>query len=211
MERLLGERHREYAESIAYHFQNSDTLERAVPYLVIAGKEAVERYALAEAETYYRSAYDILTDQPETAERDHALLELIVEWSLLHYYTADLLSSSRLIREHADLLERVPDPELRGMWLAWHCFVGYCLKNFAESVAFGDRAIAIGEESGSTRVLAYAYRHPCQQVTAAVLPTLEVRPAAPMPQPQIGPGRSCPDPQPAWQPTTQPPRRSQRR
>ena len=72
MEKLLGDRHREYAESIAYHFQNSDEPERAVPYLVIAGKKAIERYALAEAETYYRSAYDILLAQPESAERDHA-------------------------------------------------------------------------------------------------------------------------------------------
>ena len=60
MESLLGERKREYAESIAYHFQNSDTPERSVPYLVIAGKKAIERYALAEAETHYRAAYDIL-------------------------------------------------------------------------------------------------------------------------------------------------------
>ncbi|MEO8457121.1 MAG: AAA family ATPase, partial [Chloroflexota bacterium] len=57
MEQLLGERKREYAESIAYHFQNSDEPERAVPYLLIAGKKAVERYALTEAETYYRAAY----------------------------------------------------------------------------------------------------------------------------------------------------------
>jgi len=157
MERLLGERQREYAESIAYHFQNSDTHERAVPYLVIAGKKAVERYALAEAETHYRSAYDILLGEPETGERDRDLLALIVEWSLVHYYTADIRAMSRLMKEHADLLERVPDKELCGMWLTWHCFVGYSVQNFAESVAFADRAIEIGEESGSARVLAYAH------------------------------------------------------
>src|SRR3990172_5083041 len=82
MEKLLGERSREYAESIAYHFQNSDASGRAVPYLVIAGKKAIERYAMAEAETYYRSAYDILLAQAASADRDHALLEVIVDWSL---------------------------------------------------------------------------------------------------------------------------------
>ena len=157
MERLLGERQREYAESIAYHFQNSETPERAVPYLLIAGKKAIERYALAEAESYYRSAYEILLSQPKTAERDHDLLELIVEWSLLHYYTADIPSSSRLIGEHADLLETVPDPELRGMWLAWHCFVGYCQMNLPQAIASADRAIAMGEGCASARVLAYAH------------------------------------------------------
>ena len=157
MEQLLGERQREYAESIAYHFQNSDTPERAVPYLVIAGKKAIERYALAEAQTYYGSAYNILLDQAESPERDHALLEVIVEWELLHYYTADIPSSSRLMEEHGDLLERVPDPELRGMWLVWHCFVGYTMLHIVEAIAFGDRAVAIGEESGSARVLAYAH------------------------------------------------------
>jgi predicted ATPase len=157
MERLLGERQREFAESIAYHFQNSDTPESSVPYLLIAGKKAIERYALAEAETYYRTAYDILLDQPEGGERDHDLLELIVEWSLLHYYTADIPAMNRLMKEHANLLERVPDPELRGMWLAWQCFVGYSVVRLEQSVAAADRAIAIGEQCGSVRVLAYAY------------------------------------------------------
>lgn len=156
MEKLLGDRFREYAESIAYHFQNSDTPERAVPYLVIAGKKAIERYALPEAETHYRAAYEILLAQPESAQRDHDLLEVIVEWSLLHYYTADIAAMNRLMKEHADLLERVPDPELRGMWLMWHCFVAYTTLNFEDAVAFADRAIAIGEESSSARVVAYA-------------------------------------------------------
>jgi tetratricopeptide (TPR) repeat protein len=157
MEQLLGERQREYAESIAYHFQNSDTPERAVPHLIVAGKKAIERYALEEAEAHYRSAYEILTSQPEGAERDHDLLELIVEWSLLHYYTADIPAMNRLMKEHAKLLERVPDPELRGMWLAWQCFVGYSVVRLEQSVVAADRAIAIGEQYGSVRVLAYAY------------------------------------------------------
>lgn len=157
MERLLGDRRREYAESIAYHFQNSDTPERAGPYLVIAGKKAIERYALAEAETYYRSAYDILLSQSESPERDRSLLEVIVEWSLLHYYTAEIGAMNRLMKEHADLLDRVQDGELRGMWLTWHCFVAYCMLDLPESIVFADRAIALGEEARSDRVLAYAY------------------------------------------------------
>ena len=157
MEKLLGERQREYAESIAYHFQNSDTPERAVPYLLIAGKKAIERYALAEAEAHYRSAYDILLSQPESTERDHLLLELLVDWSLLHYYTAEVDVMNRLMKEHADLLERVPDRELCGMWLTWHCFVAYTMVKAPESIAFADRAIVLGEEVHSARVLAYAY------------------------------------------------------
>ena len=157
MERLLGDRHREYAESIAYHFQNSDTPARAVPYLVIAGKKAIERYALAEAETYYQSAYDILLEQAKSPEGDRSLLEVIVEWALLQYYTADFPAMKRLMKEHSDLLARVPEPELCGMWLTWHCFVGYCMIELEESLAASDRAIEIGEECGSARVLAYAY------------------------------------------------------
>jgi class 3 adenylate cyclase len=157
MEKLLGDRSREYAESIAYHFQNSDEAERAVPYLVIAGKKAIERYALAEAETYYRAAYDTLLSQPETADRDHDLLEVLVEWSLLHYYTADIGVMNRLMKKHADLLERVQDSELCGMWLTWHCFVAYCMLSLPGSIAFADRAIELGEETRSARVLAYAY------------------------------------------------------
>ena len=58
--------------------------------------------------------------------------------------------------DHTALLDSVPDPELCGMWLMWHCFVAYCDLDFHASVAFADRAIAIGEECDLPRVLAYA-------------------------------------------------------
>jgi len=156
MEKLLGERSREYAESIAYHFQNSDTPERSVPYLVLSGKKAIERYALAEAEVQYRAAYYILLDQPSSGRRDHDLLELINEWCLLHYYTGDINAFKKLMSDHAQLLETVSDPELCGMWLTWHCFVAYSTLEFAESFAFADRAVALAEQSNSVRVEAYA-------------------------------------------------------
>jgi class 3 adenylate cyclase len=157
MEKLLGERKREYAEAIAYHFQNSETPERAVPYLLIAGKKAIERYALAEADSYYRSAYEILLEQSQSSERDHDLLEAIVEWSLLHYYTADFPAWGKLLNEHVDLVDRVDDPELRGMWLSWQCCVNYCGVELADSLVFAERAVQSGEESGSSRVLSYAH------------------------------------------------------
>ena len=156
MEKLLGERSREYAESIAYHFQNSDTPERSVPYLVLSGKKAIERYALAEAETQYRAAYDILLEQPASGRRDHDLLELINEWCLLQYYTGDINAFKKLMSDHAQLLETVSDPELRGMWLTWHCFAAYSTLEFAESFAFADRALPLAEQSSSVRVEAYA-------------------------------------------------------
>jgi class 3 adenylate cyclase/tetratricopeptide (TPR) repeat protein len=156
MEQLLGERSREYAESIAYHFQNSDTPDRSVPYLVLSGKKAIERYALAEAETQYRAAYDILLAQSASGSRDHDLLELINEWCLLHYYTGDINAYKKLMTDHAQLLETVSDPELRGMWLVWHCFVAYSTLEFAESFAFADRALALAEQNNSVRVEAYA-------------------------------------------------------
>src|SRR6185295_16221129 len=66
-------------------------------------------------------------------------------------------ASSRLMADHAYLLDDVDDPELRGMWLVWHCFVGYSTLNFDASVDYADRAIALGEECGSPRVVAYAH------------------------------------------------------
>ncbi|MEO8457824.1 MAG: hypothetical protein ABI559_08435, partial [Chloroflexota bacterium] len=105
----------------------------------------------------YRAAYDILLSQPETPERDRDLLELLNEWSLLHYYTAEINVMDRLMTQHSGLLDSVLDPELCGMWLTWHCFVAYSTNKFEESFAAADRAIALGEECGSMRVLAYAY------------------------------------------------------
>ncbi|MBI2724409.1 MAG: AAA family ATPase [Chloroflexi bacterium] len=156
MEHLLGDRSREYAESIAYHFQHSEAPERSVPYLLLSGKKAIERYALEEAGAHYRAAYDILLAQPPSAPRDHRLLDLINEWCLLHYYLGDINAFKKLMAEHGALLDRVSDPELCGMWLSWHCFVGYASLDLEAALRFADRAIALGESCGSARVLAYA-------------------------------------------------------
>lgn len=152
MEKLLGERSREYAESIGYHFQNSDAPERSAPYLVLSGKKAVERYALAEAETQYRAAYDILLAQAASGRRDHDLLELINEWCLLHYYTGDLNAFKKLMTDHAGLLETVSDPELRGMWLTWHCFASYSTNEFEAAIRYADRAVELAEQCESPRM-----------------------------------------------------------
>jgi class 3 adenylate cyclase/tetratricopeptide (TPR) repeat protein len=156
MEQLLGERQREYAESISYHFEKSDAPERAVPHLIVSGKKAVERYALEEAETHYRSAYAILTSQPESGERERELLVLILEWALLHYYTANLRLIELWMEDHADLPDRVGDPELHGMWWTWRCLISYISTSIDEAVGFADRAIAIGRECGSAKVIGYA-------------------------------------------------------
>jgi class 3 adenylate cyclase/tetratricopeptide (TPR) repeat protein len=156
MEKLLEGRHREFAESIAYHYRNSDTRDRAVPYLVIAGKKAIERFAFSEAAAYYQAGYDILLGLPESPERDRDLLELIVEWSLLHYYNGDIHAFERLMNDHAGLLETVDDAELRGMWLMWHCLASYLGNRLQAALEYVERSIALGEEAGSAKVLAYA-------------------------------------------------------
>jgi predicted ATPase len=80
MEKLLGDRSREYAESIAYHFQNSDAPARAVPYLVIAGKKAIERYALPEAETHYRARAATRNERPPPARPDESARPRATGW-----------------------------------------------------------------------------------------------------------------------------------
>lgn len=161
MEKLLGDRSREYAESIAYHFQNSDLPARSVPYLLIAGKKAIERYALAEAQAQYSAAYAILREQPASSQRDHDLLELINEWCLLHYYTGDINAFKQLMTDHANLLDRDGDAEARAMWLTWHAFVAYSTLAFKDSFAFADRAIEIAQACGSARADAYARAQKC--------------------------------------------------
>jgi tetratricopeptide (TPR) repeat protein len=58
--------------------------------------------------------------------------------------------------KHAQLLETVPDAELRGMWLMWHCLATYIGNEFAAALEYAERSIALGEEAGSAKVVAYA-------------------------------------------------------
>ena len=70
MERLFEDRQTEFCETIAFHFKNGRTPDRAIPYLMQAGEKSIYRFAIEEAYAFYREAYGLLENKPDKTKDD---------------------------------------------------------------------------------------------------------------------------------------------
>lgn len=74
IERLYRERVEEYYEELAYHYSKSDDKEKAIEYLLKAGKRASRLFANEEAIAHLNRGLELLSALPDTPE--HARQEL---------------------------------------------------------------------------------------------------------------------------------------
>src|SRR5262249_43143594 len=66
----------EHYSELAYHYTRSGNTEKAVEYLHLAGQQAIQRSAYAEAVTHLTTALELLTTLPDTRERAQQELTL---------------------------------------------------------------------------------------------------------------------------------------
>jgi len=89
IEELYADRLEEFYEMLAYHYSNSDDLERAAHYLKLSGDKAMRTYSMMEAFRFYQDAYDNLKKMEETdlnkKERIEVLVRLGQSMRLLSY------------------------------------------------------------------------------------------------------------------------------
>jgi class 3 adenylate cyclase len=163
IEALLGDRTGEFVETLAYHYERSGHVVEAVNYLRRAGRKALDRYAIAEAHAHYESAYSLLTanesetDSTADLERDRLLLELILDWAYVHYYTAEFNEICRLQTLHHDLPDRVGDDRLTARWIAWAGHAAFLhMADMARSRQLLDEALALGERCNDPTAQALA-------------------------------------------------------
>ncbi len=76
IEGLYRDRLEEHYSDLAHHYSRSGNAEKAVEYLKLAGRQAVERSAYAEAISYLTSALELLKTLPDTPERTQQELTL---------------------------------------------------------------------------------------------------------------------------------------
>jgi len=165
IEATLGDRTGEFVETLAYHYKRSGHVVEAVDYLRRAGRKALDRYALPEADAHYRAAYHLLNEtdpdpdreQIDAATRDRLLLEVILDWCHVRYYAAEFNEIHRLQTRHADLPARVGVDALTVHWLGWAGQVALSgLHELTRSRELLDEAIALGERCGDPTAYANA-------------------------------------------------------
>lgn len=134
--------------ALAHHWQEACDWDKAVVYLRHAGVESAARSAYREAVTCFDQAAAVLARRPRSRETTEQAIDLRLElrsslWPL------GLMSRVGVILREAEALALTLADERRLGWLATHlCNYLWLTGKFADSIASGERALAIATTMG---------------------------------------------------------------
>jgi tetratricopeptide (TPR) repeat protein len=156
MEQLFHDRLPEFYETLAYHFKQSQSIIKAVNYLMKAGEKSLKRYALEEAHQYYQEAFELLSNKTSKDKEDQLLLiDVILDWAMVLYYRADCKGWEKIFLDYKTLAEKLGDKERLGMFYAWLGFSLWFRERFTDSYEYLCKAIQIGDDINNQKVIGY--------------------------------------------------------
>jgi tetratricopeptide (TPR) repeat protein len=157
MEKLFQQRLPEFYETLAFHFLRGGSTVKAVEYLILSGKKSLSRYAVEEADQYFREAFDILESKTEKTDAEKmALIDILNDWGYVFYYLGDVNKWIDVFNAHQGLAESLGGSARLGMfyaWLGWAHFMGG-RPNFAFD--YLKRGLDLGESCRDQKVVGYA-------------------------------------------------------
>jgi tetratricopeptide (TPR) repeat protein len=157
MEQLFRERLPEFYETMAFHFLRGRSTAKAIEYLVLSGRKSLSRYAVEEADQYFREAFEILQSKTEKTDAEKmALIDVLNDWGFVYYYLGNVNKWVDVMNAHEELAESLGANARLGMF--------YALLGIAHfmggrpSVAFDylKRALHLGESCSDQKVVGYA-------------------------------------------------------
>ncbi|MFC1824464.1 AAA family ATPase [Thermodesulfobacteriota bacterium] len=157
MEEIFQDRLPEFYETLAFHFLRSRSAVKAAEYLVKSGKKSLARYAVEEADQYFREAFDILRAKTEQSDAEKAaLIDMLNEWGYVHYYLGDINAWIDLLTAHKELAESLEDKARLGMFYAWLGIAYFMEGSPSVSYDYLTKAFHLGEDCGDQKVIGYA-------------------------------------------------------
>jgi tetratricopeptide (TPR) repeat protein len=157
IEQLFQDRLPEFYETLGFHFKQSQSVSKAVDYLMKSGEKSLKRYAVEESHQYYKEAFDLLTDKADKSrEEEKLLIDILIKWAFVFYYRGDFKALTHLLSTHKDLAESLGEKARLGMFYAWLGFAVDCREQFKDAHQYLCRALKIGEEIENEQVIGYA-------------------------------------------------------
>jgi class 3 adenylate cyclase/tetratricopeptide (TPR) repeat protein len=157
MEQLFQERLPEFYETLAFHYLRGRSTVKAVKYLMLSGRKSLTRYAVEEADQYFREAFDILKSKTEKSDAEKmALIDILNDWGFVYYYLGDVNKWVDVLNAHQELAESLGANARLGMFYAWLGIAHYM--GGRPSIAFDylKRALDLGESCRDQKVVGYA-------------------------------------------------------
>jgi class 3 adenylate cyclase/tetratricopeptide (TPR) repeat protein len=121
IEAIHSDRLEEFYEMLAYHYSNSDHLEKAIQYLNLAGDKAMRRYSPLEAFHFYRDALSGLKQMPETNQNKKERIGVILSMAFAVRLMAFPENSFELLQEGESLCSDLED---KRSWALIHSYSG---------------------------------------------------------------------------------------
>jgi class 3 adenylate cyclase/tetratricopeptide (TPR) repeat protein len=158
MEQLFHDRLSEFYETLAYHYKQGQSLLKAVGYLIKAGEKSWKRYAVDESHSYFKEAYDLLSNMPDkTKEEEKLLIDLIIKWGYAYHFRANYTGLINLFKAHETLVESHADKEQLAMFYG---LLGLALSRrelVVDGYQYLKKALQITEKTEDMKAIGYCY------------------------------------------------------
>ncbi len=157
MEIIFKERLPEFYETLAFHFKRGHSFLKAIDYLILSGEKSLARYAVQESHQYFKEAFDLLSNKNDrTKDEDCLLIDILIKWSLVYYYSGDALEQSELLGKHMKLAESLDDKARLAMFYNWYGWSIWFREKYSEGYRYLRKALKIGEEIQDPNIIGYA-------------------------------------------------------
>jgi tetratricopeptide (TPR) repeat protein len=163
IEILFKDRLSDFSETLAYHFSNGLSINKAIFYLMKSGEKGLQKFALAEAHQAYEKAYNMLFEgEPDqVSERDRHLALILNKWSFVFYYYADWGGLYRLLSKHEDMALQLEDRSATAMFLAWFGWSHLGIGKPTIGEKYLSRAYDISRSIKDYEIMAYVHTWRC--------------------------------------------------
>ena len=120
MEQLFHDRLPEFYETLAFHFKQGRSVEKAVDYLMKSAEKSLNRFALEESHLCFKEAFDLLScKSPKTREENELFFDLILKWAVVYHLQGAYRGLIDLLKPHELLANSVDDKSKLSMFYGW--------------------------------------------------------------------------------------------
>jgi tetratricopeptide (TPR) repeat protein len=157
IEQLFGERLPEFYETLAYHYTEGRTIDKAVDYLMKSGGKSLARYALEESHKSFQQAHDLLSGKSESTVEDRkVLVDLLNAWAPVFLWRASYKNLVDLLRANEEHAVSLEDKAVLGMFYSWMGLGLQCLEKAKDAQQYLVKSLEIGEEIQNDKIIGYA-------------------------------------------------------
>jgi class 3 adenylate cyclase/tetratricopeptide (TPR) repeat protein len=157
IEQLFSERLPEFYETLAYHYAQGRSIDKAVDYLMKSGEKSLARYALEESHKSFQQAYDLLRGKSElTVEDQKVLLDLLNAWAPVFHWRASYNNLVDLLLANEEHAVSLREKAGLGMFYSWVGLGLQSLEKAKDAKRYLSKSLEIGEEIGNDKNIGYA-------------------------------------------------------